>query len=181
MRPILQPKTPLPINYHKPTCGFSASMPRARWMSGNKPNFSGPMICIKSPYGQKLTHCPNVLFTLRVRVPHTECAEYIFRHPHQQPDGAGLDILLARLRQMAHNIDTVNSDVVAGTAARCRQSIYNAGESLQSALHLTGTNCAEELIAAEIRTALEELGKVVGAVYTDDVLDRIFSNFCVGK
>ncbi len=29
--------------------------------------------------------------------------------------------------------------------------------------------------------ALDELGKVVGAVYTDDVLDRIFSRFCVGK
>ena len=39
----------------------------------------------------------------------------------------------------------------------------------------------EELAAAEIRVALEELGKVVGAVYTDDVLDRIFSRFCIGK
>ena len=39
----------------------------------------------------------------------------------------------------------------------------------------------EELAAAEIRVALEELGKVVGAVYTDDILDRIFSRFCIGK
>ena len=39
----------------------------------------------------------------------------------------------------------------------------------------------EELAAAEIRAALDELGKVVGAVYTEDVLDRIFSRFCVGK
>jgi tRNA modification GTPase len=39
----------------------------------------------------------------------------------------------------------------------------------------------EELAAAEIRVALEELGKVVGAVYTDDILDQIFSRFCVGK
>jgi tRNA modification GTPase len=28
---------------------------------------------------------------------------------------------------------------------------------------------------------LAELGKVVGAVYTDDLLDRIFSRFCIGK
>jgi len=39
----------------------------------------------------------------------------------------------------------------------------------------------EEFIAAEIRMALEELGKVVGAIYSDDVLDCIFSRFCVGK
>ena len=38
-----------------------------------------------------------------------------------------------------------------------------------------------ELIAVELRTALNELGKVVGAVYTDDLLDRIFSTFCIGK
>jgi tRNA modification GTPase len=39
----------------------------------------------------------------------------------------------------------------------------------------------EELVAAEIRAALMEIGAVVGAVYTDDVLDRIFSRFCIGK
>ena len=39
----------------------------------------------------------------------------------------------------------------------------------------------EELIAAEIRLALADLGKVVGAVYTDDILDRVFSRFCIGK
>lgn len=39
----------------------------------------------------------------------------------------------------------------------------------------------EELIAAEIRAALDELGLVVGAVFTDDLLDRIFSRFCIGK
>ena len=39
----------------------------------------------------------------------------------------------------------------------------------------------EELVAAEIRAALDELGRVVGSVYTEDLLDRIFSRFCIGK
>jgi len=39
----------------------------------------------------------------------------------------------------------------------------------------------EELAAAEIRIALDQLGQVAGVVYTEDVLDRIFSRFCVGK
>ena len=38
-----------------------------------------------------------------------------------------------------------------------------------------------ELLALELRGALDELGEMVGAVYTDDLLDRIFSRFCIGK
>jgi tRNA modification GTPase len=37
------------------------------------------------------------------------------------------------------------------------------------------------VLALELRSALEELGVIVGAVYTDDLLDRIFSRFCIGK
>ena len=38
-----------------------------------------------------------------------------------------------------------------------------------------------ELLALELREALHQLGEMVGAVYTDDLLDRIFSRFCIGK
>ena len=49
------------------------------------------------------------------------------------------------------------------------------------ARHIAVHSLGEELAAAELRTALDELGRVVGAVYTDDILDRIFSRFCIGK
>ena len=39
----------------------------------------------------------------------------------------------------------------------------------------------EELVALELRGALEHLGQVVGAVYTDDILERVFHRFCIGK
>ncbi len=54
-------------------------------------------------------------------------------------------------------------------------------ESLARAREIAGDGGGEELVAAEFRVALEELGRVAGAVYTDDVLDRIFSRFCIGK
>jgi tRNA modification GTPase len=38
-----------------------------------------------------------------------------------------------------------------------------------------------DLLALELRGALDQLGEMVGAVYTDDLLDRIFSRFCIGK
>ena len=73
------------------------------------------------------------------------------------------------------------SDVVMGTAVRCGESLRLAATSLDRAREAVRTRLGEELIAAEIRVALAELGKVAGAVCTDDLLDRIFSRFCIGK
>ncbi len=70
---------------------------------------------------------------------------------------------------------------VAGTAARARESIRTAAVCLAQARALAESENGDELVAAEIRSSLLELGKVVGAVYTDDLLDRIFSRFCIGK
>ena len=39
----------------------------------------------------------------------------------------------------------------------------------------------QELLALALRETLDELGAMVGAVYTNDLLDRIFSRFCIGK
>jgi len=70
--------------------------------------------------------------------------------------------------------------VVADTATRSAESLRLAGQCLKRARQVAADG-REELAAADIRAALEELGKVVGAVYTEDVLDRIFSRFCIGK
>jgi tRNA modification GTPase len=52
---------------------------------------------------------------------------------------------------------------------------------LQSARTLAASAAGDELIAIELRLAIDALGEIVGAVYTDDLLDRIFSRFCIGK
>ncbi len=70
---------------------------------------------------------------------------------------------------------------VASTAAQCKESIICTRSGIDEAIRLAETDSGDELVAAEIRAAFGELGKVVGAVYTDDLLDRIFSRFCIGK
>jgi tRNA modification GTPase len=42
-------------------------------------------------------------------------------------------------------------------------------------------NGALELISADIREALKFLDEIVGKTYTEDILGRIFSKFCIGK
>jgi tRNA modification GTPase len=90
---------------------------------------------------------------------------------------------MLELRQaIAARLQAVHQgDVVPETAARCRSAIVNARSALTQAQEVLRIGGGEELIAAELRLAIDELGQVLGAVYTDDILDRIFSRFCIGK
>ncbi|MBW3595705.1 MAG: tRNA modification GTPase [Planctomycetes bacterium] len=100
--------------------------------------------------------------------------------PVSSVTGAGLENLRSRIAETiaASHEETA---VVAGTAIRCREGLRLAADSLHRARDAAAHGLGEELIAAEVRIALDELGKVVGRIYTDDVLDRIFSRFCIGK
>jgi tRNA modification GTPase len=94
--------------------------------------------------------------------------------------GSGLAALRGELRARLQ-AETTAWGVVPGTASRCRHSLLPAVECLQRARDILRDRSGEELVAAEVRIALNELGRVTGAVYSDDILDRIFSRFCIGK
>lgn len=95
--------------------------------------------------------------------------------------GEGLKELENRIREAVVEVRMGDGDVVVGTAVRCRESLRGAAESLERAEALAINEEGEELVAAEIRVSLDQVGHVVGAVCTDDLLDRIFSRFCIGK
>jgi tRNA modification GTPase len=95
--------------------------------------------------------------------------------------GQGLESLKRELASAVLAARGGEGEVVAGTAARCGESLRLAAECLGRARQVLSDGGGEELVAAELRVALDELGKVVGAVYTEDVLERVFSRFCVGK
>lgn len=95
--------------------------------------------------------------------------------------GEGIRELESRIREAVLEVSMGEGDVVVGTAVRCRESLRHAAESLERATRLAINDEGEELVAAEMRMALDGLGRVVGVVYTDDLLDRIFSRFCIGK
>lgn len=68
------------------------------------------------------------------------------------------------------------------TAARCRETLESIAASLSHALATAQSGTAgDELIAVDLREALDHLGMILGVIYTDDILDRIFSKFCIGK
>ena len=92
----------------------------------------------------------------------------------------GLDHLLQAIAA-ALTTSPADSGFVAGTADRCRESLHLAAASLHRAQALAASNAGDELVASLLRSALDDLGRILGAVYTSDLLDRIFSRFCIGK
>jgi tRNA modification GTPase len=95
--------------------------------------------------------------------------------------GEGIDQLRERILEALVDARRPDGGAVLSTSVRCRDSLRLAAESLERALEIARFGQREELVAAELRIALDGLGQIVGAVYTDDVLDRIFSRFCIGK
>jgi tRNA modification GTPase len=96
--------------------------------------------------------------------------------------GQGLDELCSTWRRLlSRDTTAARGGVVAATADRCRESLRLAEAAVARAAQTVEFGAGEELVAAELRDALHELGRVVGAIYTDDLLDRIFKTFCIGK
>jgi tRNA modification GTPase len=70
---------------------------------------------------------------------------------------------------------------LAPSLSRCRYHVEACLGHLRRAHAVALEQDPPELLALELRGALDQLGEMVGAVYTDDLLDRIFSRFCIGK
>jgi tRNA modification GTPase len=65
--------------------------------------------------------------------------------------------------------------------ARHQEALQRAREAAGKALEALDQDLTLELVAMELRTAAQALGEVVGQTATEDLLDRIFSQFCIGK
>ncbi len=97
-------------------------------------------------------------------------------------NGYGLDQLCVTVGKLLRSEELgVRCHIVGATATRCRDSIHSASRSIQNAIALVRHREGNELVAVELRGALDQIGAVVGAVYTDDLLDRVFGTFCIGK
>ena len=92
--------------------------------------------------------------------------------------GEGLEGLMS---QIVIRLDAIAANESAvGASARCREALSECHRALAAASDLAPTG-ADELVAEELRRALAAVGDVVGETVTDDLLDRIFGQFCIGK
>ena len=96
------------------------------------------------------------------------------------PSGAGLDELekeIARVALESHNAG--ESILVSNT--RHQAALVSARDSLEHARSTIENAGMIDLLSVDLTAARNSLGTITGETATDDLLDRIFSEFCVGK
>lgn len=93
--------------------------------------------------------------------------------------GAGIDALRAAIAELAGTGDL--GEGVFTARRRHVEALERAAAHFAEGRNALEAQRAGELFAEEIRLAQEALGEITGAVTTDDLLGRIFSEFCIGK
>jgi tRNA modification GTPase len=97
--------------------------------------------------------------------------------PVSAKTGEGLDKLLAVLEEVVLGALGGRATAPRLTRARHRAAL----EDCRNALDRAATAEAVEMRAEDVRLAIRSLGRITGRVDVEDVLDVIFSEFCIGK
>ncbi len=93
--------------------------------------------------------------------------------------GEGINTLTALLSDLAAELTTGEGVLIS--RARHLQYVVEASEAIARAKLSLESEMDHEIVAIDVREALDALGAIVGVVSTDDILHRIFAEFCVGK
>ena len=110
---------------------------------------------------QKLLPCPAVSISARFGSGIDQLQELIYQTLLSSPHSSASDSIITNARQQDALVRTTAA--VASAQQAVRESI------------------APELIAIDLHAALQALGEITGETTADDILERIFASFCIGK
>jgi tRNA modification GTPase len=95
--------------------------------------------------------------------------------------GVGLDALRESIRSYLLPASLESNDGSVITNVRHRQALERAESSIREALESVRNGIEPEFVAMDLRGASDALGEVTGTITSDEILNRIFSEFCIGK
>jgi len=95
--------------------------------------------------------------------------------------GTGLSKLETALAKVVLNGSAPKTDEAIITSARHKEAIRTALDALKDARSTLKQGLSEEFAAQHLKDALDELSTITGESVKDNLLDRIFSEFCIGK
>jgi tRNA modification GTPase len=96
-------------------------------------------------------------------------------------DGENIDQLKKIMKERALENKDYDTSSLLVTSSRHRDSLQKARENVQRAIQALDSGMTGDLLAIDLRAALKELGTITGEITTEDLLDSIFSRFCIGK
>ncbi len=109
-----------------------------------------------------------------------------FAGPHMQVSlscrtGDGLDSLKHAISDMVNQGTISSREHAWAVNQRHKSALTQTKESLQKSLDSVLSNLSPEFVAVDLRSAIDSLGLIIGATCTEDILERIFNDFCIGK
>ncbi|HVV01824.1 MAG TPA: tRNA uridine-5-carboxymethylaminomethyl(34) synthesis GTPase MnmE, partial [Verrucomicrobiae bacterium] len=95
--------------------------------------------------------------------------------------GAGLEDLKDAIRSVIWSGEIKAEMLEVMINSRHQQALSRAREALLRAIDGFNANQTLEVIAMDLRIAVNAVGEIVGKTTTEDILDMVFSQFCIGK
>jgi tRNA modification GTPase len=112
-------------------------------------------------------------------------------HDVKLPEGADLVLVSAKEKQHIDELKQLiyqrtvkgqlSADETMITNIRHLEALQKTEQALLQVLNGIQTQTTSDFLAMDIKQGLHYLGEITGAVTTDDLLDNIFSKFCIGK
>lgn len=96
-------------------------------------------------------------------------------------EGMGMDKLEERIREMFYSGKVTYNDQVYITNARHKEALENAYQSLLKVKDSVEAMMPEDFYSIDLMDAYEQLGLIIGESVEDDLVNEIFSKFCMGK
>ena len=107
---------------------------------------------------------------------------------HVKPDievssleGENIDDLKKLMKEAVLESRDIDTSGLLVTSSRHRDALEKTKEHTQSALNALHAGVTGDFLSIDLRAALHQLGVITGEITTEDLLDSIFSRFCIGK
>ena len=95
--------------------------------------------------------------------------------------GEGIDNLFFIMKEKALGSSSYSEKSAVVSNSRHYECLRRAKESLEKAEDSIDNKMSGEFISADLRKAADDLGEIIGIVTSDDILNNIFTKFCIGK
>jgi tRNA modification GTPase len=95
--------------------------------------------------------------------------------------GQGLPALEEAVADLVLAGKTLQSSSVLVTSVRHQEALRRAAEHLRVSYLPLQQSMPLDFVSIDLRAAYDTLGEITGETASDDLLDRIFSEFCIGK
>jgi tRNA modification GTPase len=105
----------------------------------------------------------------------------LYTIPLSAKTGEGLDELERAIERAVHGGKAPQADEPLVTNVRHRDLLIRAAAEIGAGRELLSQTGDLDLSETNIRAAYEYLGEITGETATDDIIDRIFARFCIGK